>query len=219
IGFCDNFLSNGQSAVWSKEGGLVDSLDNENEGLLLYDTELEKTEIWQPKIEVGQLKELAAIFQIYQNARQDLKRKKVYQWIDDYPNIRTIERDLQRGTLYVLKNANDIVGAISINEDQPLAYQLINWQFDASKVLVIHRLAVEPKYQGKGYAQALMDFAENFSLKNDYTSIRLDTYSQNDRAIQFYEKRGYLTRGNVNFSGRTAPFYCMEKDVRLLPKK
>lgn len=47
VGFCDNFLSNGQSAVWNKEGNLINSLDNENEGILLYDTTLEEVETWQ----------------------------------------------------------------------------------------------------------------------------------------------------------------------------
>ena len=40
IGFCDNFLSVGQSAAWNNNGELVGQLDNENQGLLIYDTEL-----------------------------------------------------------------------------------------------------------------------------------------------------------------------------------
>lgn len=39
VGFCDNFLSFGKSAVWTKEGKLVGQLDNKKEGLLIFDTE------------------------------------------------------------------------------------------------------------------------------------------------------------------------------------
>jgi predicted amidohydrolase len=41
IGFCDNFLSVGQSAAWTKEGELVGQLDDKNEGVLLFDTKTE----------------------------------------------------------------------------------------------------------------------------------------------------------------------------------
>jgi predicted amidohydrolase len=42
VGFCDNFLSVGKSAVWTKEGKLVGQLDDKTEGVLLFDTETEE---------------------------------------------------------------------------------------------------------------------------------------------------------------------------------
>lgn len=42
VGFCDNFESVGQSAVWTKEGKLAGQLDDKNEGLLIFDTENEE---------------------------------------------------------------------------------------------------------------------------------------------------------------------------------
>jgi predicted amidohydrolase len=41
VGFCDNFLSVGNSAVWTKEGELAGQLDDETEGILIFDTETE----------------------------------------------------------------------------------------------------------------------------------------------------------------------------------
>lgn len=41
IGYCDNFLSSGQRSVWNKNGELISHLDNENQSVLIYDTELE----------------------------------------------------------------------------------------------------------------------------------------------------------------------------------
>jgi ribosomal protein S18 acetylase RimI-like enzyme len=90
---------------------------------------------------------------------------------------------------------------------------LVKWNFDNSKVLVIHRLVIDPKYQRKGYAQKLMDFAERFATENNYSSIRLDAYSQNKRVIDFYKKRNYFIRGVVNFQDRDYSFHCMEKEI------
>lgn len=43
VGYCDNFLSVGQTAVWTKEGILGGQLDRENEGILIFDTTTEQT--------------------------------------------------------------------------------------------------------------------------------------------------------------------------------
>lgn len=42
VGYCDNFLSVGQSAVWTKEGNLVGQLDDKNQGIIIFDTETEE---------------------------------------------------------------------------------------------------------------------------------------------------------------------------------
>lgn len=42
VGFCDNFISVGKSAVWTKKGELVGQLDDKTEGILIFDTETEE---------------------------------------------------------------------------------------------------------------------------------------------------------------------------------
>lgn len=214
VGYCDNFMSVGKSAVWNKNGELIEQLDNENQGILIYDTELETTEIYQLKIQIGQLSDLEELCQIYLNGKSELERNAIYQWTNNYPTISIIENDLRKGVLYTLKNDNEIIGAINISEEQEIEYQSVNWEFDNSKVLVIHRLVINPKHQRKGYAQRLMDFAESFARKHDYSSIRLDAYSQNNRVLEFYKKRNYCISGKVNFPEREQPFYCMEKEIK-----
>lgn len=216
VGYCDNFMSVGQSAVWNKKGELIGQLDNENQGLLFYNTETELTEIDQLKIEKGQLYDLETLFQIYVNAKNELAKNGIYQWTDAYPTISIIENDLKKDVLYVLKKGKEIIGAININEEQDIEYQLIDWKFDDRKVLVIHRLVVNPKHQRNGYATKLMDFAENYAIQNNYSSIRLDAYSKNDGTIEFYKKRKYFIRGNVNFPYRKYPFCCMEKEIKAI---
>jgi len=168
----------------------------------------------QLKIEKGQLSDLEELFQIYQNGKSELERNGIFQWTDNYPNISIIETDLMKGVLYTLKNKNEIIGAINISEEQETEYQSVNWKFDNSKVLVIHRLVINTKQQRQGYAQRLMDFAESFARENNYSSIRLDVYNQNDRVIEFYKKRDFIIRGDVNFPERENSFHCMEKEIK-----
>ncbi len=41
VGYCDNFLSNGRSSVWNQKGELISELDTINQGIIVYDTEIE----------------------------------------------------------------------------------------------------------------------------------------------------------------------------------
>ncbi|WP_118975950.1 carbon-nitrogen hydrolase family protein [Taibaiella koreensis] len=45
VGYCDNFLSVGQSAVWSKNGQLLAQLNDIDEGIIVFDTETEQVSI------------------------------------------------------------------------------------------------------------------------------------------------------------------------------
>ena len=42
IGYSDNFIANGLSSIWNEKGELLDHLNEENQGLLIYDIETEK---------------------------------------------------------------------------------------------------------------------------------------------------------------------------------
>jgi predicted amidohydrolase/GNAT superfamily N-acetyltransferase len=213
VGYCDNFMSVGQSAIWNKKGELIEQLDANNQGLLIFDIKTEQTQKEQLNIEKGKISDLDQLFQIYVKGKTDLEKSGIYQWTKNYPTRSIIESDLNKGVLFVLRNNKEIIGAIKISEEQEPEYETINWEFDNSKVLVIHRLVIDPKYQGKGYARKLMGFAEKFAKENNYSSIRLDAYTQNKRVIDFYEKRNYFIRGNVNFTEREYPFHCMEKEI------
>lgn len=59
-----------------------------------------------------------------------------------------------------------------------------------------------------------MTFAEDFALINNFTSIRLDAFSGNKKALKLYEDRCYLKRGEIYFPRRNLPFFCYERMVK-----
>jgi ribosomal protein S18 acetylase RimI-like enzyme len=62
-----------------------------------------------------------------------------------------------------------------------------------------------------GFAKQLMDFSETYARSNNYSSMRLDTFSQNKRNQKFYEIRGYQKLGAIYFPKQSEhPFYCYE---------
>ncbi|MGB1517660.1 MAG: GNAT family N-acetyltransferase [Crocinitomicaceae bacterium] len=133
----------------------------------------------------------------------DLISKGISQWDENYPDLNTIQMDIQRGELFKYTIENTIVGIIVLNENQDPEYVGLNWITPASsRNLVVHRLAVHPEHQGKGIARQLMDFGEEKAKQEGYDSIRLDTFTQNKRNQKFYDNRGYQRTGVVYLSYR-----------------
>ncbi len=154
-----------------------------------------------------------AIFRVFTRCKSALQAQGIFQWTDSYPTLQIIEDDIQQEHLYQINVHGTIIGIINISNVQEPQYKALEWMFPEETSLVIHRLAIDPIYQGQGFAQKLMTFAENLGIQNGYISVRLDAFSQNPRVLRFYEKRKYLKQGEVYFPDRIHPFYCYEKQL------
>ena len=55
------------------------------------------------------------------------------------------------------------------------------------------KIAICPKYQKMGIASKLFNFAKNELLKRNVNQIYLEVSSKNDTAINFYNKKGFIT--------------------------
>ncbi len=213
IGYNDGFLANGQSAVWDKSGSLTGKLNTTDQGLLVFNTESSTTEIFHQRIELSTITDLSKVIPIYIRCKQNLDAKNIHQWTASYPSKSIIEKDITNRDLYILRFGNGLLGAVALNENQPEQYEGISWEANSTRVLVVHRLVVDPVYQGHGYGHLIMAFVEDYAVKNDYSVIRLDTYSRNVGALRMYQNRDYKIRGTTYFEGRKHFFYCLEKEV------
>ncbi|MGC1632683.1 MAG: GNAT family N-acetyltransferase [Gelidibacter sp.] len=155
--------------------------------------------------------DIESILLLTKACAKDMISKGIYQWNEHYPNAEAFENDIKRDELYALTHGDGIVGVIVISTFMDHVYKPIKWLITSNKNIYIHRLAVDPEYQGRGFAQQLMDFAEKFASDNKYSSVRLDTFSQNERNQRFYERRGYKRLGSIYFPYKSEhPFYCYE---------
>ena len=74
--------------------------------------------------------------------------------------------------------------------------------FNASRVLNIHDLAVNPKFRGNGIGSALLGAVEKEAKKENCCKITLEVREDN-RALKLYERSG--------FSNDTPKMFFMEK--------
>jgi ribosomal protein S18 acetylase RimI-like enzyme len=162
-------------------------------------------------IRKGTIKDIDAILNITKACATHMINKQIYQWNEHYPNKSGFENDIKRKELVVIEINFELIGCITISTYMDDEYMPVSWLTPNENNLYIHRLAIHPKFQGKGYAQKLMDYAENYAKTNSFASIRLDTFSKNERNQKFYEARGYQRLGNIMFPKQSNyPFYCYE---------
>ena len=156
--------------------------------------------------------DLDAILKITKSCAKKLVSKNIFQWNEYYPNRNVFENDLYNKWLYVTVKENKVIGSICVSDLIDDEYATVKWLTpNNNNNIYIHRLAVDPDYQGVGYAQKMMYFAEEFAKKNEYKSIRLDTFSKNMKNQKFYKQRGYKKLGEIFFPNQSMyPFYCYE---------
>lgn len=164
-----------------------------------------------------QKQDMLNIFDIISKCKAHMESYNIYQWNEFYPSLDIIETDITSVHCYLLKDNGLSIAYFTIDEEQPPEYNNINWITKGEKVLVIHRLAVLPEYQGKGIAKKILKFIEEFANENKYESIRLDAYSKNIKALKLYENYGYKMVGKLYFSNREFHFYCYEKKLKNTP--
>ena len=162
-------------------------------------------------IRKGTITDIDSILDITKACAKHMVKKNIFQWNEHYPNKNAFKNDVLRSELYVLELNSELIGCITISTFMDDVYIPVSWLTTNKNNLYIHRLAVNPKFQGKGYAQKLMDYAENYAKTNSFASIRLDTFSKNERNQKFYELRGYKRLENIMFPKQSEfPFYCYE---------
>ncbi len=162
-------------------------------------------------IRQAKILEIPEILNVCRACARHMIQNGIYQWNDSYPSKEALEKDVTRKELYVLVDYTKILGCISISTLMDYEYESVKWLTPNVNNVYIHRLAVHPDFQGKGYARQLMDFAEARARRHHFVSIRLDTFSKNEGNQRFYANRGYHKLGSIFFPNQSEyPFYCYE---------
>ena len=133
------------------------------------------------------------------------------QWDATYPNIQIIKNDISNQSYYIFLFKTEIIGGINIDQIQDSSYENIKWEDKTDSFLVVHRLAVKQEYWNKGIGKKLMIYAEEKAIAEKLKSIRLDTYSGNPKALEFYRRIGYSELGTIDLKPNKNKYHCFEK--------
>nr|WP_315396129.1 GNAT family N-acetyltransferase [uncultured Sphingobacterium sp.] len=153
------------------------------------------------------------IWKILEKAIKRRKEDGSTQWQDGYPNLSVIENDIKNSVGYVLVDDDIITGycAILINDEPAYANIKGAWLTNGDFV-VYHRVAISEKYLGQGLAQRILQHIEDFALKHNIYSVKVDTNFDNTGMLWILQKMCYHYCGEVTFRG--SPRKAFEKILR-----
>ena len=165
-------------------------------------------------IRKAEISDLENIMRMYKSCITGMIANGIDQWDFTYPNTDVIMQDLIAQTYFVSTKNEVIIGGINIDQNQDKTYLDINWEDKSDSFLVVHRLGVKEEFWSKKIGKGLMLFTEKLVIEKRLRSIRLDTYSGNLKAMEFYKKLGYKELGAINLKPNKNEYYCFEKIIQ-----
>ena len=148
------------------------------------------------------------------NAILKLYRTRLYgpaDWNEYYPNEETIEFDLSRDALFVMKNdAGDLIATISIDEDQEVD-SLTAWDENIAPAGELARLCVREDMQNQGIARQLLQHGMEELKKQGKRSVHFLVCKTNKKALRSYEKLHFDVVGESDLFDED--WWCYEKEL------
>lgn len=150
------------------------------------------------------------VCRLFRSAIQDMRKRGLRQWEwGVYPSQDMLAQDIEKGALYQMRQDGQLVGAFVLSSQQEAEYAKVAWHFGL-RPATLHRLALNPECFGLGLAHRALTFAKEEAVRLGYDSLRLDTSSQNERALRLFRSAMTREAGQVFFSGQPTPYDCFE---------
>ena len=135
---------------------------------------------------------------MYHRVVMTLKQTVNYpKWGVHHPSEEDLQSALDRGDLYICLDDGKVAGAVVLNEDPEGCYEVGDWKRDLERgeYLVIHLLAADIEYRGKGIGAYIVDKCIETAEQGGYKAVRLDALPLNAPAIRLYESKGFTYAG------------------------
>jgi len=135
------------------------------------------------------------------------------QWSDAYPSLSRFAMDCDNGSLYVFEEDGVLRGFVVVDDDHPKAYDDIGWEVPRTKSAAMHRMAVDPGSQGKGFAGHMVKSVESMLVDAGYLGIHTDTSLENGKMQYLFEKQGFEFRGRLHLDENEDDWYVAYEKV------
>lgn len=147
--------------------------------------------------------DLEDIMLMVRQAKNYLKKHRVDQWQDNYPEERHLRFDMERGELYVLTYGGRTAAFFTLSDREEKSYDSLTdgkWSRAEEAYCTLHRCAVAAEFRGSGLSRRLMGFAGEIALSKGAKTLRADTHRKNKAMQALLKNCGYSFRGNITVS-------------------
>jgi len=132
-------------------------------------------------------------------------------WTEEYPSDATIDFDLSRESLFVLRSGDGIIGAVSIDDDEEVNV-LACWNKELEPEAEFSRIAVRTDMQGRGIGKILVRSVMEEMKKRGFRGVHILVNRYNTAALKLYDAFDFKNVGECSMYEQE--FYCYEKELR-----
>lgn len=143
------------------------------------------------------LKDKEQILDILYEIAVYLKSKQITQWQEwlapEKTDLEWIEHLIKDDNFYLIKEKNSTVGIFSLS-DKDDKY----WGKSIDKSKYLHSLAILPHYKNQQFGKNVIDLLKLNLKEKNYTFLRLDCISSNQKLKQYYLNQEFNEVGVTN---------------------
>ena len=150
--------------------------------------------------------EAGEVLQLYRS----LKGTEYCVWDENYPTQREIDMDMSADVLFCMKEEEQIIGVISIDND-PEVQALDCWSKTLVPAAELSRLGVAVQWQNRGIARQLLLNAMDELRRLGYKGVHFLVAQENVKAVRSYQKLQFNVVGECKMFGHK--YLCYEKEL------
>ncbi len=147
------------------------------------------------------LEDTAAIFDLYDKAVEFQKTKSDKHWKGF--DAAFVENEINENRLWKIVIDGSIACIFSVAYSDPLIWG----EKSDEPALYIHRIVTNPIFRGRGFVKLIVEWAKEYGRKLGKRFIRMDTWADNQKLIDYYIECGF------SFVGITTPAVSKELPV------
>ncbi|UXH77838.1 GNAT family N-acetyltransferase [Roseateles amylovorans] len=133
-------------------------------------------------------------------------------------SVETTRERVAQGQAFVATCGGQMVGTVTVSPPKPAdgvyLRDAVPDLYTRPDTAILAQLAVHPEQRGLGLGERLLDMAEHWALAQGYAHVALDTAWPAEALRQRYERRGYVTVGEVQWQDKTYRSVLMRKALR-----
>jgi ribosomal protein S18 acetylase RimI-like enzyme len=107
-----------------------------------------------------------------------------------------LENDIENKLQYKITKDNYILCIFSIQYKDPFIWR----ERDKDDAIYLHRIVVNPNFRGQKQFEKVLNWAKQFVRHNSLRFIRMDTWADNEKIIDYYKSFGFMFIENYKTS-------------------
>jgi ribosomal protein S18 acetylase RimI-like enzyme len=141
--------------------------------------------------------DLETIFEFYDYAVQHQKKMGTDQWKGF--DVALVKEEIADSRQYKIEIDSKIVGVFLVSFNDPQIWQ----ERSNDKAIYLHRIVTHPDYRGLNLVQHITNWAIEFVRANKLNYVRMDTWANNKKLVNYYKSFGYQDAGTIEIAANS----------------